>query len=163
MIPNCKIIILLRDPVERAISHYFHVARHGFENLSLEQAMRTERLRLQNCLTNGDYADPAFRLYSYQSRGLHLEQIKRYQLLFTADQLLILNSEELITAPKEVLQQVFTFIGVDSKQEITDLQSQNQGSNRQKITEQVHTQLSEFFTEPNMQLFTHIGKDFDWK
>jgi hypothetical protein len=59
-----------------------------------------------------------------------------------------LNSEELITAPKEVLQQMFTFIGVDSKQEITDLQSRNQGSNKQKVTDEVYAQLSEFFNEP---------------
>jgi hypothetical protein len=162
LIPKCKIIILLRDPVERAISHYFHVARHGFETLPIEQAMQAEQDRLKNAIAVSNYADPAYRLYSYQSRGLYLEQIKRFQSLFPADQLLILSSEELITAPKHVLQQVFAFIGVDPEQEINNLQSQNQGNNKQKVSSEVYAQLSEFFYEPNQLLFKHLARDFNW-
>jgi len=162
LLPKCKIIILVRNPVERAISHFFHVVRHGYETLSIEQAMQTELSRLQKVLANKDYGNPVYRLYSYQSRGLYLEQIKRYQSFFPSNQLLILSSEQLMTASQTVLTQVFNFLDIDSHLEITNLQAQNQGGNKQKVSDEVYAQLREFFSVPNQQLFEHLGTDFNW-
>lgn len=163
LIPDCKIIILLRDPVERAISHYFHTQRFGFESLSIKHAMESEQNRLKSALDNNDYADPAFRLFSYQSRGLYLEQIKRYQAYFPKEQLLILSTEELFNHPKLILKEVFEFLRIGSEQQISDLRSQNQGNNKLRVPNEVYTDLKQFFSKPNSQLFEHLDKQFNWQ
>lgn len=161
--PTAKIIILLRDPVERAISHYFHVKRWGFETLPIEQGLRQEKERLAECYAQGDFMKPEFRLYSYQTRGLYLEQIKYYEKLFDQEQILILNSTDLFKRPDIILKQVFSFLNIKDDYRILDLKSQNVGSNREKVSEEVYQQLQEFFAQPNHELFAHLQKKYQWK
>jgi len=161
-IPNTKIIILLRNPVERAISHYFLIKRHGLEDLSIEQALVQEEKRLSQAYANNDFKDPAFRLYSYQARGLYLEQIKLYQQYFNDSQILILNSEYLFENPKNALEQVFSFLAVDSDYHVPDLKSQNVGKNRKKVAPEIYEKLTSTFEKPNLLLYGRIKKTFDW-
>jgi hypothetical protein len=162
MLPNAKLIILLRNPVERAISHYFHVQRHGFEPLTIAQAFADENSRLQKISASSHFKDPAYRLFSYQQRGLYLAQIKRYQTLFPAEQILIMNSDELFQQPQQSLKKVFCFLGIDDNYQIPDLQSQNVGNNKAHVPENTYQQLQEFFEQPNKDLFEHINQKFPW-
>jgi hypothetical protein len=85
-----------------------------------------------------------------------------YQSLFPAKQLLIVGSEEFMRDSTSVLKEVFAFLEIDPEQNITDLQFQNQGSNKQGVPKEVYTGLNAFFAEPNKRLFEHLGKPFDW-
>lgn len=162
LLPTAKLIILLRNPVERAISHYFHVQRHGFEELSLKEALTQEELRLREIKLLNNYKNPAFRLYSYQERGLYLEQIKRYQALFNERQILILHSDDLFQHPKDSLKQVFQFLNLDDSYLIPDLKSQNVGNNKGKVSDEVYLQLQDYFEQANKELFEHIKKNYHW-
>ncbi|MCJ8294463.1 MAG: sulfotransferase domain-containing protein [Colwellia sp.] len=162
LLPKAKLIILLRNPVERAISHYFHVQRHGFEELEIEEAMAQEEPRLKEIKQSENYKDPAFRLYSYQHRGLYLEQIKRYQALFNDKQLLILSSDDLFQHPKNSLKQVFRFLDIDDSYQVADLKSQNVGNNKEKVPAETYQRLQEYFQQANKELFQHIKKDYPW-
>jgi len=99
-----RLIVLLRDPVERALSHYFHARRHGFESLGLEEALSAEQQRLAS-------GDP-FHLqkHSYLSRSDYLPQLLRYEQLFPAAQLLILRSEDLFMDPEAVWDRLQGFL-----------------------------------------------------
>lgn len=99
-----RLIVLLRDPVERALSHYFHARRHGFEALGLEDALAAEQQRLAS-------GDP-FHLqkHSYLSRSDYPPQLSRYEELFPAKQLLILRSEDLFTDPESIWYKLQQFL-----------------------------------------------------
>ncbi len=84
---DIKIIIVLRDPVERAYSHYLMSRRRGIEDLSFREAIETENERIKQSQYNRNH-------FSYVSRGFYLEQVKRYVNLFGKDQILFLSFEK---------------------------------------------------------------------
>ena len=103
-LPNTRLIVLLRDPVERAISQVFHAQRLGFEALPVDEALAAEQGRLAT-------GDPySFQKHSYLSRSRYLEQLDRYEALFPGEQLLILRSEDLFTTPELIWQQLLSFL-----------------------------------------------------
>ena len=103
-IPNARLIVLLRDPVERAISQVFHAQRLGFEPLPIDEALAAEQSRLAT-------GDPfSFQKHSYLSRSRYLEQLDRYEALFPREQLLILRSEDLFSTPERVWQELLSFL-----------------------------------------------------
>lgn len=161
--PNAKIIILLRDPVERAISHYYHVKRHGFESLSFEEALNKEQQRLAPCYVNSNFKDPAFRLYSYQARGMYLQQIKSYYQHFNQSQILILNSDDLFSQAKIIIQKVLEFLNIDPRYQIPDLKSQNIGPNKQQVQPETRLYLQKHFHQENKNLFHYLEKTFNWE
>ena len=103
-IPNARLIVLLRDPVERAISQVFHAQRLGFEPLPIDEALAAEQSRLAT-------GDPySFQKHSYLSRSRYLEQLDRYEALFPREQLLILRSEDLFSTPERIWQELLSFL-----------------------------------------------------
>ena len=103
-IPNARLIVLLRDPVERAISQVFHAQRLGFEPLPIDEALAAEQSRLAT-------GDPySFQKHSYLSRSRYLEQLDRYEALFPRGQLLILRSEDLFSTPERIWQELLSFL-----------------------------------------------------
>lgn len=115
-LPKVRLIALLRDPVERALSQYFHARRNGHEALELEAALQAEETRLigaeQIVSQPGGY-HYSYQKHSYLKRSRYDEQIQRYQRLFPAKQLLILRSEDLFDAPAKCWDRLLTFIGAD--------------------------------------------------
>lgn len=110
-----KIIILLRDPVARTISHYRHACRLGFESLSLIEALANETRRLEGAekilrLPNGRHQQ--HQECSYLSRSLYRHQIERYWENFGRDNVLLLPSEKLFAAPWTILMSVFRFLNL---------------------------------------------------
>ena len=162
LLPKAKLIAVLRDPAERAVSHYFHSKRRGREALSIEDALAQEEQRLAQALANRRYDDPAFRHHSYKRRGHYCEQLERFQAIFPSGQLLILNSDELFTKPELVLRRVAEFIGVDPSFRPTDLAARNTNANRPPVNPGVYEELQRYFRPHNERLFQMLGQDFGW-
>ena len=115
-IPNVKLIVLLRDPVERALSQYFHSKRLGLEPLELEAAFAAEPERLADAdetLQRGE-SHCSHQQHSYLSRSRYEQQLPRFQALFGDEQLLVLRSEDLFEHPQRVWEKVLTFLGLES-------------------------------------------------
>lgn len=107
-IPAARVILLLRDPVARAHSHYLHRYARGGETLSFDDALRAEPERLAS-------DDPVVRAhYSYADRGRYLEQIRRVERLFPAEQISIHLFEDLRDRPSTIFRMVSDFLGIDS-------------------------------------------------
>lgn len=104
LLPNAQLIVLLRDPVERALSQYFHSVRLGFETLPLEDALAAEEERL----STGQLQH--LQEHSYVSRSRYLEQLDRYLELFPGRQLLVLQSETLFADPTATWRQIEAFL-----------------------------------------------------
>ena len=122
VVPGARLIALLRDPVERAVSHHRYERQRGGETLSFAEAIAAEAKR-----TDGDWAraldDPgawttALQRHSYLRRGLYGEQLERWHAHFPADQILVLDSAELFARPEEVLCRVLDFLGVPRRPDL---------------------------------------------
>lgn len=162
LVPATKIIVLLRSPTERAISHYFHERRKKREPLTIGEAMQAEEARLQPAVKARDYKNEAFIRYSYKTRGLYCEQLKRYFLSFPQQQLLVMSAEYLFNEPIHCLRRVYSFVGVDPEFQAADFKPKNTGSNREKVPSDVYRYLERFFEAPNRDLFRMLGQTFDW-
>jgi hypothetical protein len=105
-LPNVHLIAILRDPVERAFSEYWHHWKIG-------RRLNGDFLRF--VLTEDVEAEP--RLDDYQDcvrRGLYYRQLEPYFRMFDREQLLILLYDDLKSAPASLMQCVYEFINVDS-------------------------------------------------
>ena len=111
-----KIIILLRDPVSRTLSQYRHSFRLGFEDLSLEEALTVESLRLEGAelaLIQPDGLHKKHQECSYLSRSLYRSQVERYWKYFGRDNVCILPSEYFFLNPWESLQRIYQFLQIE--------------------------------------------------
>lgn len=99
---NAKIIILLRDPVERSISMYFHQRKSALESVQLEPALNAEEDRIRDGWGYG---------YHYKSVSLYHDQVKRYLDVFGSN-VGVFFFEEFIRQPAAVLEQVASFLGL---------------------------------------------------
>ena len=116
LLPQVRLIVLLRDPVERVLSQYFHSRRHGFEPLDLEAALAAEPQRLQGAdadLQADDGRHRSHQEHSYLSRSRYEQQLPQWLALFPADQLLILRSEDLFEQPAAVWERLLSHLGLD--------------------------------------------------
>ena len=160
--PTAKIIIMLRDPIERALSQYFHNARYGLDDVDLETALATEEERLAPALRAQDYKSKAFINYSYKARGCYAEQIARYFEFFPKEQILILESERFFADPSTTLRRTCEFVGVNPDADIGDLTPVNVGANRRKADEAVYDSLQAYFANKNEALGDLLGERFEW-
>lgn len=113
-LPRARLVALLRDPVERTLSQYFHACRNGYEHLELEAALAAEAERLQGAEAvvrrlGGQHT--SYQKHSYVSRSRYEQQLERYRVLFPAHQLLVLRSEDLFTNTEDCWNQLLAFLG----------------------------------------------------
>ncbi|PWL22601.1 MAG: sulfotransferase [Synechococcus sp. XM-24] len=106
LLPKARLIVLLRDPVERALSQYFHARRLGFEELDLKAALAAESQRLAS---GNPYSH---QKHSYLSRSRYELQLQRYQRLFKPHQLLILRSEDFFDKTERSWKAIQNFLGL---------------------------------------------------
>jgi hypothetical protein len=105
-----KLVVLLRDPVERAYSHYQMEVRWGRETLPFDEALDREEAELPGLIARAladplDTSDVGFPR-SYVGRGRYAEQLDRWLELFPREQLLVETSDDLLERPREVMQRV---------------------------------------------------------
>lgn len=162
LLPNAKLILLLREPTERALSHYFHQSRKGRETLAVMDALQKEEERLAPALGQKNYNNQSFRHFSYKLRGHYAEQIRRYQALFPKENILVLGSEQFFSDPHTALKKVFEFVGVDTEFQVSNLSARNVGSNRKSVDNDVYQYLKDYFQSHNEELFQLMDDDFGW-
>ena len=109
--PALKVVVILRDPVERALSHYAMERGRGNEHRPLWLALLAERGRLRRC-PDPKGPESAARRHSYRARGLYGVQLRNLFAAFPANQVLVLRSEDLLRRHDETLENVFAFLGV---------------------------------------------------
>ena len=162
MLPDARIVILLRNPTERAISHYRHSCKRGRENLPIVDALEAEEDRIGSALRRGDFSAASVRYFSYKSRGLYAQQIRRYLEFYSRERLLFLSSEKLFSAPSTELPDILDFLGVAPDFEFPDLSPHNVSSDKQMVPAAVYDYLNDWFEKPNADLYGLLDTDFGW-
>jgi hypothetical protein len=162
LLPQVRIVAILRNPAERAISHYFHEKQRGYESLPIMQALLEEEQRLESAIQAEDYKNYSFIHHSYKSRGHYREQLDRFFELFPRQQFLILTSEEFFRDQNNILRQVTDFAGADSSFEVKDSRPRNVARNKEEVSPEVHEYLKNYFKPHNEALYELLGKELNW-
>lgn len=115
-LPDVKILVMLRDPVERAFSAYRHELARGFETEPFERALELEDERvgpeLERMLTDPTYNSFSHRHHSYRRRGLYMEQVTRLVDEVGRDRVLVIDSDDFFTEPEEEYRRITDFLGL---------------------------------------------------
>jgi Sulfotransferase domain len=165
-LPNVKIIMLLRDPVDRAFSHYQLKIKRRHETLSFDEAIEAEAERLAGehakILSDPRYYSAAHDRYSYLARGLYLEQIVRWERHFPPGRLLVLESGEFFRHTAKVYQRVLDFLGLPRWQP-PRFGNRYPGEYSERMKPAARRRLTEYFAPHNEQLYAHLGTRFNWQ
>jgi len=161
--PDMKLMAVLRDPVERAFSHWRMRRRHGTETLSFEDALDREESELpgelEQLLHTDGYLDAPFST-SYVARGRYAEQLERWLAIFPGEQLLVLTSDELLTEPDETMSRVWRFLSIPEwRSERYRLRGvQGEAS----MTAETRERLARVFEPHNRRLEQLLGRELSW-
>ena len=165
LVPEAKIVMVLRDPAERAISHYFHNRRKKREPLDLLDALRAESERLDGEPSRvlDDPGAPSIPLlhYSYLRRGRYAEHLARWRDHFPDDHILVLRSEDYFADPASVFQETTRFLGLPDW-DAGQYPAENPGHNRREIDPEARAFLADYFRPHNAELERMTGRDFGW-
>lgn len=162
--PNVKFIIMLRNPVDRAFSHYYHQVRKGRENLGFTEAIDAEEERLkgelERMINDETYYSRNYWAYSYLARGRYAEQLKVWLNFFQRENFLIINSERFFISPAEEFKETLRFLELEPV-ELKNYMASNAGSYH-KMPDMTRKQLVEYFKPHNQRLYKLIGCDLKW-
>jgi hypothetical protein len=164
MLPTARLIALLRNPVDRAFSHYQHEVALGREQLPFEDALAREQERmdgeLEHMLRDPVYFSHAWWNYTYAARGRYAEQLERWFAAFPREQLLVLLTDDLAADTAGTYGQVLDFLGVDAR----GLDSYPRIFEREygEMSPETRAQLEAEFAEPNRRLAELLGRDLPW-
>jgi len=153
---SAKLICILRNPLERAFSHWNMQRQRGLEQLSFINALHQESSRI----ADGIFSD-SYRLYSYCNRGLYSDQLKRMLSWFPPSQVLILRFEELKQDPSGILNRITSFLGIRQLQ--IPLQHEHARAYDGQMSSEAREYLRNFFSSELMCLQTMLNWDLsDW-
>jgi hypothetical protein len=165
LLPEVKLVALLRNPVERAFSHYQHEVQDGRESLAFVEALDREGERLageeERLQREPDYYSFTHHRYSYTRRGLYLEQLLRWTRWYSREQLLVLQSEWLFRDPAAASAAVYQFLGLRPHR-LEHYEPFYQGVYDRRIPGDVRQRLAAHFEPHNRELYSWLGQEFDW-
>jgi hypothetical protein len=164
MVPNVRLIALLRDPVERAYSHYQHEVSLGREPLSFEDALDAEDERLggevERMVAEPSYFSEAWWNYTYVARGRYAEQFERWFEVFPREQLLVVFTDELRDDTHGSYARVLEFIGARPH----DLGEYPRIFDHEysPMRPETRARLEAEFAGPNRRLAELLGRELPW-
>jgi hypothetical protein len=163
-LPGVKLIVLLRDPVARAYSHFQHETARGFETLSFEEAVDAEPQRLaaelERMRREPLYNSFAHQHHSYQARGLYHDQLATWWSQFSREQFLVLSSERFFAEPDRTFAQALDFLELPAF--TPPAYERHNAYDYRQLSDSVRRRLVDHFQEPNRRLYAALGEDLGW-
>ena len=154
ILPNAKFIVILRDPVNRALSHYEYNKRREIEPVTnFEDALKMEHTRVME-----NPVIPSFRVYKLW--GHYAEQLERWFSVFDRSQFLIFATEELQEDAQKVANTIFNFLSL-SDHNVTNVKNSNTGKYADMCPE-TRRMLVEYYRPHNKRLYNLLGRRFAW-
>lgn len=164
LLPDVKVVVMLRDPAQRAVSHYSHERAKGFETAELPDALRMEDTRLageeEKLASDPSYRSFAHQHYSYLGRGNYLPQLQRLHEFYPAEQVFIVNSNDFYREPDTTYHALLEFLELDGHTLPTYKQHNTYVS--AKPDEATRARLVRHFAPLNAALYEYVGRDFGW-
>jgi hypothetical protein len=162
--PLIKVIILIRNPVDRAFSHYKLNVKLKRENNSFEDAINDENLRIgteiEKLKKNKRYDSQNLHFYSYLERGKYYKQIVNWLKYFPEDQVKIVSSEDFFSNPQVIYSEILRFLEIaDHKLKANEIYSKG---TEEFIKKETRRTLNNYFKESNQKVFDLLKKDNIW-
>ena len=160
--PNAKLIVVLRNPVDKTYSHYYLSTMESNEKRSFEEIITKEIEEFQKTKyeDKDDFYFSTVVEGSYLARSFYQEQLEIWFKLFPKKQILIIKSEDLSNKTSEVLQNIFNFLMLPeykiknvSKHRVSDYSEMNSSTRKTLV---------EFFKPYNKKLYEFLDRDFGW-
>ena len=168
LVPDARLLAVVRDPVERAWSHYRHEVAAGREPLDFAKALDAEDERLAGAegdLRRGVDSAAAHnhRTCSYRGRGCYAEQLRAWLAHYPREQLHVMVAEELFASPEPVWRDAVEFLGLASAAPPPfDVHGQASRDRNQEMDEVTRARLREEFAGPNADLADLLGRALPW-
>ena len=163
-LPGVRLVVLLRDPVDRAASHHRERVNAGVESLSFADALAAEEGRLagelERMAADPGYYSRAHDLYSYRSRGVYAPQLRRWRAVVPDERMLVLQSELLYADPEGSFDTVTDFLGLRRHPGLRP--DHHNRRTRAAMDTGLRAELTDFFAPHNEELYADLGRRFDW-
>jgi hypothetical protein len=164
-LPGVKLLVLVRDPVERAYSAYAHELARGFETESFERALALEPERLrgeaERMARDPAYLSHAHQHQAYRARGQYCEQLERLERIFGAERIHVVDSGDFFTKAGPEYDAVLEFLGLRSHG-YPGFERHNARS-RADMPPVLRAQLASYFEPFDQRLTRWLGKSPSWR
>ena len=163
--PKMKLIVILKNPVDRAYSHYQHNRREQRETRSFEEALAGESLLLEGekekmCRLD-NYFSENHKHFSYRARGVYIRQFEHWSQRFPIQQFKIIDSRDLFESPIETMKDFFEFL---EREPFTIKESKKRNHmDYPPMKPETRRKLRDFFAPYNRELFRFLQRDFPWE
>jgi hypothetical protein len=149
VIPETRLIALLRNPVDRSYSAYHHRAKHKDEIETFEE------------MVDASLESPN---QGFLSQSIYVDHLLRWRRFFGEEQMLVLKSEDFFEDPRGTLKTVLGFLDLPAwEPEAADLGDKvNKGKYDRGMSPEVRMRLEDFFEPHNRRLYEYLGTDFGW-
>jgi hypothetical protein len=167
LLPDARIIAVLRHPVDRAYSHYWHTVRHGVEPLVFEAALAREVDRLEKdeprFIEAPRYSGLVHQHHSYRSRSIYADQLARWLDRYPRSQVLVLEQRRFFADPRAGSRRLFDFLGLDLEPHSALSPGRLNEADYPPLAPETRRDLLAFFAPHNARLFELLGESFDWQ
>ncbi|MGH8114780.1 MAG: sulfotransferase family protein [Rhodanobacteraceae bacterium] len=166
-LPDVRIIILLRDPVDRAYSCYQHQLRCGQETLGFREALAAEKQRItgevERLRSQLDYLSIEYGRHAYVDHGEYLPKVERFFNCIDHDRIMVIKSENLFAHTQRTLDDVTDFLHLEPFK-VGDVKPINAGSydSLDEADPELANKLREHFKPHNEALYSYLDMDFGW-
>ena len=161
ILPKIKLIVVLRNPVDRAYSNYHLGIRAGSENLSFEDAIQIELKKLNEINAEFEHNVEKYTIpRSYIAKGFYADQLKIWLELFSSEQLMIVSTEDLESNPQKTLDRIYNFLKIPKNHRL--IKEKQKIAAYPKMKNKTREFLIDLYKKNNAELFTMIGQKFDW-
>ncbi len=164
LLPDVKVIALVRNPMERAYSHWVERTRNGVETLSFADAIKAETDRLageeQKMLDDPSYVSFAHQHFSYVDQGRYARGLKRWLDAFPAEQVLVLRSEDMYADPGAAYNQVLDFL--DLRDHVPDSFAAWNMKPKEPIDEEIMNELRRLLGDDIIDLEKLLDRPLHW-
>jgi len=165
LLPEARLICMLRNPVDRALSSYYNQVRLGIEKLpSFEEALKVEESRIagqeERLRNDPSYSGFEHKYFSYFRRGCYVDQLENWFRHFDRDRIMVIQSETFFSQPEKVFSNVLGHIGVQPWTP-PEFSVFNAGGEYTGITPRLREDLLERYRPYNERLFSLLGERYE--
>jgi hypothetical protein len=164
-LPNVRLLVMLRDPVERARSGHSYSTSLGHETEPFERALELEDSRLEGeverIIADPSYISHSHRHHSHRARGHYIDQIERLERLFGRERILVVDSDDFFADPRPAYDEVLDFLGLPHRGYPEF--GQHNSRPRTPVPESVRKALEEHFRPYDERLAAWLGREPSWR
>lgn len=164
-LPGVKLLVLVRDPVERAYSAHAHELGRGYETETFERALELEASRLEGeaerMVADPTYLSHSHQHHAYRTRGRYVEQLERLEGHFGRDRMHVVDSSAFWADPEPSFHALLDFLGLPHYGDIAF--DQHNARPRAPMPETLRKELREHFRPYDERLAQWLGREPSWQ